>query len=146
MFGWCWLHEVNGFAVCQLNDGLFPGGGFAEIGTTLAFLLTGVVAGIHGHHLLTEEFLNCFFDLQLVGTPVDLEDVFVVDLTEEGRLLGELDGLDDLEDVFHCSFWLGGAAGENLKRTVGNYDFVEVEDLLDVDLLSRHEQRGGMVE
>ena len=96
-----WLHEVDAIALGEFHDRLLPIGRAAEVGASLALVFAADVAGVHGDDLLAEDRFDGALDLGLVRLRVDLEHVRVVLVAEEGGLLGELDGLDDLEDIFH---------------------------------------------
>ena len=56
----------------------------------LALFLAGVIAGVHGDDLLLEELLDRVLDLDLVRARADPEDILVLLLAQERRLLGQL--------------------------------------------------------
>jgi len=73
----------------------------AEIGAPFAFLFSGVIAGVHVHHLLLKKLLDRLFDLNLVSMRTNAEDVFVLILAQECCLLRERSGFNDVERLVH---------------------------------------------
>src|SRR4029450_7363207 len=67
-------YEVDLLPFLQRHDRLFPMRFAAEIGATLAFLFSGIIAGVHVRYLLLEKLLDRLFDLNLVSPRTNAED------------------------------------------------------------------------
>lgn len=101
MWVWVLLHEVKAFAFLQTDDGFFPMGGPTEVGAALPLLFAPAIQSADVGDFLAEGTLNGLLDLQLVGPPIDTENILVVRFRENGCLLGEPELLNDLENVLH---------------------------------------------
>jgi hypothetical protein len=66
----------------------------AEIGPSLSLLLAGVLAGVYADDLLSEEFLDRFFDLELVSPRIDPKYILVMLLAKQARFLRQADILN----------------------------------------------------
>src|SRR5207248_10055409 len=65
------LDQIDLLAFLQCYDRFLPMRFATEVGAALAFLFTGVIAGVDVHHFLLKEFLNCLLDLNLVSSRSD---------------------------------------------------------------------------
>src|SRR2546430_8005639 len=72
-----------------------------EVGAALPFLFAGVIAGVHVHHLLLKEFLDCLLNLNLVSSRPDTKDILVLLLAQERRLFRQRRCFDDVERLVH---------------------------------------------
>src|SRR5436853_7862193 len=72
-----------------------------EVGTALPFLFAGVIAGVHVHHLLLKEFLDCLLNLNLVSSRPDTKDIFVLLLAQERRLFRQRRCFNNVEWLVH---------------------------------------------
>ena len=81
------LHKVNALTFGESDDGLLPMIGASSISALSAAFFAGDVQGANTDDGLAENFLNSLLDLNLVGLAVNLKDVLVVLLTEQGLRL-----------------------------------------------------------
>src|SRR5689334_18567908 len=95
------LDEVDLLALLEADDGLLPVGRAARDGAATALGLAVVVHRAHIVDLLAEETLHRVLDVDLVRVRVDFEDILIALFAENGGLLAESDGLDDLGKVVH---------------------------------------------
>src|SRR5437879_13279093 len=72
-----------------------------EVGAALPFLFAGVIAGVHVHHFLLKELLDCLLNLNLVSSRPDTKDILVLLLAQERRLLGQRRCLNNVEWLVH---------------------------------------------
>src|SRR5436305_6741222 len=96
------LHELDLLALREGHDRFFPVGTAAQR-TADAFLLSGIVAGVHIDHFLLEQTLHCVFDLSLVRAGTDPKNVLVMFFAQKGRLLGERRRFDYFVRFPHCN-------------------------------------------
>jgi hypothetical protein len=66
----------------------------SEIGPSLSLLLAGVLAGVYPDDFLSEEFLDRFFDLELVCPRIDPKHILVMLLAKQARFLCQADVLN----------------------------------------------------
>src|SRR5437762_11616618 len=72
------LNEIDLLAFLQRYDRFLPMRFATKVGSALAFLFAGVIAGVHVHHLLLKKLLDCLLDLNLVSSRPDTKDVLVL--------------------------------------------------------------------
>src|SRR5438067_13287327 len=77
------LNQIDFLAFRQRHDCFLPMRFATEVGAALAFLFTGVIAGVDVQHSLLKEFLNCLLDLNLVSSRSDAKDILVLLLAQK---------------------------------------------------------------
>src|ERR1041385_6925349 len=66
-----------------------------------ASLLAGVITSVHVYYFLLEQPLNRVLDLNLVCIRTDAEDVLILLLAHQSRLLSQRSGVNDLVRLAH---------------------------------------------
>src|SRR5215217_2117429 len=89
----------------------------AKVRRPLALLFAGVIAGVHGHHLLVEKLFHRLLDLNLVRAGTDPEDVLVQLLAQERSLFRQGSGFDDVEMFVHYFVVLPASCSSALPVT-----------------------------
>src|SRR5437764_396191 len=95
------LDQIDLLAFFQRHDRFLPMRFATEVGAALPFLFAGVIAGVHVHHLLLKEFLDCLLNLNLVSSRPDTKDILVLLLAQERRLFRQRRCFDDVERLVH---------------------------------------------
>src|ERR1051325_4668026 len=94
------LDKIDLLAFFQGHDGFLPSRPSSQR-SPHASLLAGVITSVHVYYFLSEQPLNRVLDLNLVCLGTDAEDVLVLLLAHQSRLLSQRSGVNDLVRVAH---------------------------------------------
>src|SRR5438477_2636356 len=95
------LNQIDLLAFFQRHDRFLPMRFATEVGAALPFLFAGVIAGVHVHHLLLKEFLDCLLNLNLVSSRPDAKDILVLLLAQKRRLFRQRRCFNNVEWFVH---------------------------------------------